>query len=201
MSFELPKLKYSFAELEPAIDAQTVEIHYTKHHQNYVNSLNKALETYPQLQTKTILELLSNLDQLPKEIATVVKNNGGGYYNHNLYWQIMSKNPNTAPKGKLAEKINDTFGGMASLKSQINQTGLLRFGSGWVWLVVNAGKLEVVSTANQDSPISVGKSPILALDVWEHAYYLKYQNRRADYLENWWKVLDWAEVETLYNQL
>lgn len=198
MKFELPKLNYQFSDLEPYIDAQTVEIHYSKHHQAYTTNLNTALESQANLDGKSVEELLKDLDSVPEEIRTTVRNNGGGYYNHNMYWQIMSKNPKTAPEGTLKEAIDKTFGSLDNFKSQFTTAAMTRFGSGWAWLVIDGHNLEIMSTSNQDSPVSVGKKPVLGLDVWEHAYYLKYQNRRKDYIDNWWNVLDWAEVEKFF---
>jgi len=192
--FTLPPLPYDYAALEPYIDAQTMQIHHGKHHQAYVTNLNAALKDYPDLQSKTIEELLRGIQQVPEAIRTAVRNNGGGHYNHTLFWEIMKPGGPPAPSGPLAEAITGTFGSVDALKARVNDAGLKRFGSGWAWLVLSNGKLEVVSTANQDCPLMDGQFPVLGVDVWEHAYYLKYQNRRADYLQAWWNVLNWDEV-------
>ncbi len=194
--FELPKLPYAFDALEPAIDALTVEIHYTKHHATYLKNLNGALEEYHFLFSEKIEDILRDLQQVPEKIRTAVRNNGGGYFNHILYWDVMGPNGGREPKGALAKAINATYGGLAALKQEVEKAGLARFGSGWAWLSLKKdGSLIVHSTPNQDSPLSEGFTPILGVDVWEHAYYLKYQNRRADYLANWWNVVNWEAVE------
>jgi len=199
--FQLPELSYKFDALEPYIDATTVEIHYTKHHAAYLKNLNTALEPYPQFASKSIEELLSDLNQLPAEIRTTVRNNGGGYFNHMLYWDIMGPNKGGAPKGNLAVSIDQTFGSFEDFKKLFEKEGLGRFGSGWAWLSKKAeGGLILHSTPNQDSPLSEGLYPVMGVDVWEHAYYLKYQNRRAEYLSNWWNLVNWEEVERRYNQ-
>ncbi|KAB8140139.1 superoxide dismutase [Chloroflexia bacterium SDU3-3] len=199
MAFELPPLPYDFAALEPHIDAQTMQIHHDRHHATYVNNLNAALEKYPELQAKPIEEILANINDVPSEIRQAVINNGGGHANHTLFWEIMGPNGGGEPTGALADAINSTFGGLAELKAKINDAGVKRFGSGWSWLVKDAsGTLSVISTANQDSPISQGLTPILGVDVWEHAYYLKYQNKRPDYLSAWWNTVNWAKVAELY---
>jgi len=197
MPFTLPNLPYAFDALEPYIDKATMEIHHGKHHAAYVANVNKALESAPELASKSLEELLaSNLALVPESIRTAVRNNGGGHVNHSLFWQIMAPNAGGAPSGKLAEAINGTFGSFDNLKEKLNAAGMGRFGSGWAWLVKDkAGKLDIYSTANQDSPIIEGKVPVLGIDVWEHAYYLKYQNRRAEYLSAWWNVVNWKEVE------
>lgn len=197
--FELPELKYKYTDLEPYIDAQTMEIHYSKHHQGYVNNLNKALENHPELSDKSVEELLQELNSLPEDIQTAVRNNGGGHYNHSLFWNIMSPNPQTQPSDKLLEMINRDFGSIDKLKEEFNNAAAKRFGSGWAWLVQDGGKLEVISTPNQDSPVSQGKNALMSVDVWEHAYYLKYQNKRGDYVSAWWNVLDWEAVENNLN--
>ncbi len=204
MAFELPPLPYPKDALEPHFDAQTMEIHHDKHHAAYVTNVNKALAGKGDLEKKTVEELISNLDAVPADIRGPVRNNGGGHANHSMFWKILGPKAGGAPTGKLAEEINSTFGSFDAFKEKLEAAGLGRFGSGWAWLVVNAGKLEVVSTANQDSPI-MGKAvagvegkPILGVDVWEHAYYLKYQNRRADYLKAFWNVVNWAEVTRYY---
>lgn len=199
MSFELPKLPYEFNALEPHIDARTMEIHYTKHHQGYVNKLNAAIENHPDLGNKTIEELLKDLSSVPEDIRTAVRNNGGGHANHSLFWPVMGPGGGGAPSGELADAINSVFGGFDGFKDQFSQAAAGRFGSGWAWLSIDGGgKLVVTSTPNQDSPISEGLTPILGLDVWEHAYYLNYQNRRADYIEAWWNVVNWEQVAANY---
>lgn len=196
---ELPPLPYAPDALEPHIDAETMNIHHGKHHAAYVNNLNAALEGHPDLQAKSLEDLLRNIDQVPEAIRTAVRNNGGGHANHTLFWSIMSPNGGGEPTGALAEAINQQFGSLDALKEAINKAGATRFGSGWSWLVVKAdGNLAVYSTANQDSPLMQGDTPILGVDVWEHAYYLKYQNRRPDYLQAWWNVVNWDEVGRLY---
>ncbi|HVP21315.1 MAG TPA: superoxide dismutase [Anaerolineaceae bacterium] len=196
MSFELPALTYAYNALEPAIDAMTMEIHYTKHHATYLKNLNTALEKHPELFNSKIEQILMDLSKVPEDIRTAVRNNGGGYYNHIIYWTIMGPNAGGEPIGKLAAAINSTFGNFTAFKQEVEKAGLGRFGSGWAWLSRKAdGSLVVHSTANQDSPLSEGLFPVLGVDVWEHAYYLKYQNRRADYLSNWWSVVNWNEAE------
>jgi len=199
MAFELPPLPYAKDALEPHIDAQTMEIHHDKHHAAYVNNLNKALEGHPELQNKSLEELLRSLDSLPEAIRGAVRNNGGGHSNHTFFWQIMSPNGGGAPTGDLANAINAAFGSFDNFKTQFNAAGAGRFGSGWAWLLVNSdGSVSITSTPNQDTPVSEGKTPILGVDVWEHAYYLKYQNRRPDYLAAWWNVVNWPEVAKRY---
>ncbi|GIL11913.1 MAG: superoxide dismutase [Chloroflexota bacterium] len=198
MAFELPNLPYAFNALEPHIDARTMEIHHGKHHAAYTTNLNKALEKYPDLQSKSIEELLGSLDSIPEDIRTTVRNNGGGYANHNLFWLIMAPNAGGEPTGDLAAAINSAFGSFAAFKEQFSAAAMGRFGSGWAWLVAGAGGLSITSTPNQDTPLMEGKMPILGLDVWEHAYYLNYQNRRADYVAAWWNVVNWAEVARRY---
>ena len=196
MAHQLPPLPYAFNALEPHIDAQTMEIHHDKHHGAYVNNLNAALEKAPELQGKSLDDLLKNLNAVPESIRTAVRNNGGGHWNHSMYWQIMSPKGGGAPSGKLADAINSAFGSFDAFKEQFNAAGGARFGSGWAWLIKDGGKLSIISTPNQDNPIMDGKpAPILGLDVWEHAYYLKYQNRRPDYMKAWWNVVNWPEVE------
>jgi superoxide dismutase, Fe-Mn family len=192
--FSLPKLSYSYDALEPHIDAKTMEIHHTKHHQTYTDKLNAALEKHSGLQDKDIRELLTNLEDLPEDIRTAVRNNGGGYLNHWVFWEIMSPNGGGEPKGELADKIKSDFGSFEEFKKKMADAAIARFGSGWAWLVLDNGKLDVVSTPNQDNPISEGKEPLLGVDVWEHAYYLKYQNRRPEYLDAWWNVVNWPGV-------
>jgi Fe-Mn family superoxide dismutase len=195
---ELPKLPYAFDALEPHIDAKTMEIHHGKHHQAYVNNLNAALDKHPELKEKKLEDLLRGIDQVPEDIRTAVRNNGGGHHNHSLFWTIIGPNAGGAPGGDLASAIDKAFGSFDALKEKVNDGGAKRFGSGWSWLVVHGGKLEAYSTANQDSPLMEGKTPILGVDVWEHAYYLKYQNRRPDYLAAWWNVVNWNEVARRY---
>ena len=195
MAHTLPPLPYPTNALEPHIDAQTMEIHHGKHHNAYVTNLNAALEKAPELADKPLDELLKDLNSVPEAIRTAVRNNGGGHYNHSQFWQTMGPNAGGAPTGKLADAINSAFGDFEKFKEQFQAAGVGRFGSGWVWLVNDGGKLSITSTPNQDNPIMDGKpAPILGNDVWEHAYYLKYQNRRPDYLAAWWNVVNWAEV-------
>jgi len=194
MAHELPKLPYAPAALEPHIDAQTMEIHHGKHHAAYVNNLNAALEKHADLAGKSADDLIKNLSAVPEAIRTAVRNNGGGHVNHTMFWQIMGPGKGGAPSGAIAEAINGAFGSFDAFKDQMNKGGAGRFGSGWVWLVDSGGKLAVESTANQDNPMMEGKKPIFGIDVWEHAYYLKYQNRRPDYLAAWWNVIDWSAV-------
>ena len=195
MPFTLPPLPYPTNALEPSIDAQTMEIHHDKHHAAYVNNLNTALEKAPGLQNKSLDDLLKNLNAVPEAVRTAVRNNGGGHWNHSMFWQIMSPNGGGTPSGKLADAINKAFGDFEKFKEQFNAASGARFGSGWAWLINDGGKLSIVSTPNQDNPIMDGKpAPILGLDVWEHAYYLKYQNRRPDYMKAWWNVVNWPEV-------
>lgn len=199
MPFEMVSLPYAFDALEPVIDARTVEIHYTKHHATYLKNCNAAMEKYPNLSHMTIEEILSDLNRIPEDIRTAVRNNGGGFYNHNIYWASMSPNAGGSPTGKLAAAIEATFGGMVELKKEMEKAGLARFGSGYAWLSARKGGiLTVHSTANQDCPLSEGLIPLIVVDVWEHAYYLKYQNRRADYLAAWWDVVNWQEAERRY---
>ncbi len=192
--FKLPDLGYGFDALEPYIDAKTMEIHHDKHHAAYVEKLNAALEKYPDWQSKKIEEILSDIKSVPEEVRTAVRNNGGGHANHNLFWQIMKPGGSKDNHGKLADALKATFGSLDDFKNKMTETAVNRFGSGWAWLVKNGDKLEVYSTANQDSPLMEGKTPILGLDVWEHAYYLKYQNRRPEYIEAWWNVVNWDAV-------
>jgi Fe-Mn family superoxide dismutase len=202
MPFELPTLKYGFEALEPIIDARTLEIHHDKHHATYLKNLNTALEKYPQFFDWTLEKILTNLDQIPEEIRTAVKNNGGGVYNHNLYWAALSPAHDANPIGKLASAIDSTFGSFDSFKADFEKAGLSRFGSGYAWLSVNSvKKLVIHSTANQDCPLQENLQPILVVDVWEHAYYLKYQNRRAEYLSSIWPLLDWQEAEKRFQAI
>jgi Fe-Mn family superoxide dismutase len=202
MAFELPKLPYANDALEPHIDAKTMEIHHDKHHQAYVNNLNKAIEGKPGLEGKSIEELLANnLAAVPEDIRTAVRNNGGGHANHSLFWQTMGSGGGGEPTGKLADDIKSTFGSFDAFKEKLADAGAKRFGSGWAWLIKNkSGELEIISTANQDSPLMEGNTPILGVDVWEHAYYLKYQNRRPDYLKAWWDTVNWPEVSKRYEK-
>ena len=201
MSFTLPPLPYGFDALEPHIDKMTMEIHHDKHHGAYVNNLNKALESAPELQSKSIEDVLMNLSRVPESIRGAVNNNGGGHYNHTMFWSIMGPGGGGEPTGELANAIKAAFGGFASFKEKLVNAGMTRFGSGWAWLVLDKdGKLAVTSTPNQDCPLSAGQQPIMGVDVWEHAYYLKYQNRRADYLAAWWNVVNWNEVAARYEK-
>ncbi|HXG31783.1 MAG TPA: superoxide dismutase [Bryobacteraceae bacterium] len=197
MPFELPPLPYPFDALEPYIDKMTMEIHHGKHHGTYVANLNKALESAPDLAGKTIEELLADgCAIVPENIRTAVRNNGGGHVNHSMFWVIMAPRAGGQPSGKLAEAINSVFGSFDQFKQKFTEAAMGRFGSGWAWLTRDkAGRLDVYSTANQDSPLMEGKFPIMGLDVWEHAYYLKYQNRRAEYVAAWWNVVNWPEIE------
>jgi Fe-Mn family superoxide dismutase len=199
MAFELPALPYATNALEPHIDTRTMEIHHGKHHNAYVTNLNKALEAYPDLQSKTIEQLLTSLDSIPEAIRGAVRNNGGGHYNHTMFWQIMGPGKGGEPTGELAAAINSAFGSFAAFKEKFAAAGVGRFGSGWAWLIADkGGALSITSTPNQDNPISEGKTAILGLDVWEHAYYLNYQNRRPDYIAAWWNVVNWDEVAKRY---
>jgi Fe-Mn family superoxide dismutase len=194
MAFTLPPLPYPADALESAIDKMTMEIHHGKHHKAYVDNLNAALEGQPALLSKPIDQLMRDIAGVPEGIRQKVINNGGGHANHTMFWEIMSPKGGGEPTGPLAEAIKSTFTDFATFKTKIKEAGLARFGSGWSWLVLANGKLQIVSTANQDSPLMSGQTPILGVDVWEHAYYLRYQNRRADYLEAWWKVVNWNEI-------
>jgi Fe-Mn family superoxide dismutase len=199
MAHQLPALPYAHNALEPHIDAQTMEIHHGRHHATYVNNLNAALESYPDLQQKSIEELIGNLDAVPEAIRTAVRNNGGGHANHTLFWEILSPNGGGAPSGALADAINAAFGSFDNFKAEFTKAATTRFGSGWAWLIVDGGKLAITSTPNQDSPLMEGKTPILGLDVWEHAYYLKYQNKRPDYIAAFWNVVNWDEVSKRFD--
>lgn len=192
--YELPALPYAHNALEPHIDAQTMEIHHGRHHATYVNNLNAALEGHDDLASKSVEDLISNMDAIPEAIRTAVRNNGGGHANHTLFWQIMSPNGGGNPTGAIADEINKAFGSFEAFKEEFTKAALARFGSGWAWLVDNNGKLEVMSTPNQDSPLMEGKTPLLGVDVWEHAYYLKYQNKRPDYVNAFFNVINWDEV-------
>jgi Fe-Mn family superoxide dismutase len=200
MPFTLPALPYAPDALEPHIDKMTMEIHHGKHHNAYVTNLNKALESAPDLASKTIEELLANNCAIvPEGIRTAVRNNGGGHINHSMFWQIMGPGKGGSPVGNLASAINSTFGSFETFKEKVNAAGATRFGSGWAWLLKTRSGLEIASTANQDSPLMEGKFPVMGVDVWEHAYYLKYQNRRPDYLAAWWNVVNWKEIEDRFN--
>ncbi|TLS36299.1 superoxide dismutase [Pseudalkalibacillus caeni] len=196
--FELPELPYDYNALEPHIDEETMKIHHDKHHNAYVTKLNGALEGHDDLQSKSLEDLLGNLDAVPENIRTAVRNNGGGHANHTLFWQVMSPNGGGEPGGELAEALNKKFGSFEKFKEEFSGAAASRFGSGWAWLVVKGGELEVTSTPNQDTPVMEGVTPILGLDVWEHAYYLKYQNKRPDYIESFWNVVNWDEVSNRY---
>jgi len=194
MAFTLPALPYDFAALEPSIDARTMEIHHDKHHAGYVNNLNAALEKAPELQSRSLDDLLQNLESVPEAIRTAVRNNAGGHWNHSMFWEIMSPKGGGEPTGKLADAIKKSFGDFAAFKAQFADAAGKRFGSGWAWLVKDGSKLSITSTPNQDTPVMEKKHPILGVDVWEHAYYLKYQNKRPDYVKAWWDVVNWPEV-------
>jgi Fe-Mn family superoxide dismutase len=199
MPHTLPTLPYAFDALEPHIDTQTMQIHHGKHHQAYVNNLNAALDKHAELHQKTLEALLADIGAVPDDIRTAVRNNGGGHHNHSLFWTVMAPKAGGEPGGKLADAIKKTFGAFTTLKEQLAGAAATRFGSGWAWLAVSKAKaLEIFSTANQDSPLMEGKTPILGLDVWEHAYYLKYQNRRPDYVAAWWNLVNWPEVGKRY---
>jgi superoxide dismutase, Fe-Mn family len=199
-NFTLPDLPYAYDALEPHIDKETMNIHHTKHHNTYVTKLNAALEGHDDLANKSIEDILANLDAVPENIRTAVRNNGGGHANHSLFWTLLSANGGGEPTGELADAINSKFGSLDAFKEEFANAGATRFGSGWAWLVVDNGNLAITSTPNQDTPISEGKTPILGLDVWEHAYYLKYQNKRPDYIAAFWNVVDWDKVASLYNE-
>ena len=195
MAHSLPPLPYAFDALEPHIDAKTMEIHHGKHHQAYVNNLNAALEKAPELQNKSLDDLLKNLNSVPEAVRTAVRNNGGGHWNHTMFWQIMAPGAGGNPSGAIGEAITKAFGGFDKFKEQLNAAATSRFGSGWAWLVVErGGGLKIESTPNQDNPLMEGRTAIMGIDVWEHAYYLKYQNRRPDYLTAWWNVANWKEI-------
>ncbi|TKN33434.1 superoxide dismutase [Enterococcus faecium] len=194
MTYTLPDLPYAYDALEPYIDEETMHLHHDKHHNTYVTNLNAAIEKYPELGEKTIEELLSDMDAIPTDIKTAVRNNGGGHANHSFFWEIMAPNAGGEPTGEIKEAINEAFGDFSSFKEEFKKAAAGRFGSGWAWLVMENGKLAITSTANQDSPLMEGKTPILGLDVWEHAYYLKYKNLRPDYIAAFWNVINWDEV-------
>lgn len=199
MKQELPKLNYEYDALEPFIDAKTMEIHYTKHHQAYIDKLNAALEKYPDLQKMSVKDLILNLNKIPEDIRTIVRNNAGGHLNHSFFWPILKKEVKIS--GKIKEAIDKNFINMDEFKKQFSDSALKLFGSGWTWLVINKDKLEIVNTPNQDNPISEGKKPILGIDVWEHAYYLKYQNKRKDYIDAFFNVINWDQIEKNYKEL
>jgi Fe-Mn family superoxide dismutase len=194
MAHTLPPLPYPSEALEPHIDKQTMEIHHGKHHAAYVNNLNAALEKHQDLQSKSVEDLLRNINSVPEAARTAVRNNGGGHANHTMFWQIMGPNAGGPPKGAIADAINSSFGSFDKFKEEFKKAGVGRFGSGWAWLIDSGGKLSIESSANQDSPVMEGKKIVMGLDVWEHAYYLKYQNRRPDYIDAWWNVVNWSEV-------
>ncbi len=199
MTFTLPKLPYAYDALEPQIDARTMEIHHSKHHQAYITNLNAALDKHPELKDKTLLELLSDISALPADIQTAVQNNGGGHANHTLFWETLTPASGQVPTGDLAAAIDATFGSLEELKAQLDTAAKTRFGSGWAWLVLDTDKsLKVLSTANQDSPIMNGQTALVGIDVWEHAYYLNYQNRRPDYIQAWFEIINWSKVEEIF---
>lgn len=202
MPFTLPDLPYPYDALEPHIDKETMNIHHTKHHGGYVTKLNAALEKHPDWAAKSIEDILASLNSVPEDVRTAVRNNGGGHANHALFWPLMSPNAGGEPSGELAQALSNTFGSFANFKDQFTSAAVGRFGSGWAWLVLDgSGKLSIMSTPNQDNPISDGFKPVLGLDVWEHAYYLKYQNRRPDYIAAWWNVVNWNQVAETYMRL
>jgi Fe-Mn family superoxide dismutase len=194
MPFTLPALPYAYDALEPHIDAKTMEIHHTKHHQAYVNNLNAAIEKAPELQSKSLDDLMKSINSLPDAVKGAIRNNGGGHWNHSMFWELMAPKSGGEPTGKLADAIKSAFGDFAKFKEQFAAAAASRFGSGWAWLVSDGGKLSIMSTPNQDNPLMEGKKAILGLDVWEHAYYLKYQNRRPDYVTAWWNTVAWSKV-------
>jgi Fe-Mn family superoxide dismutase len=201
MPFTVPDLTYPYDALEPHIDKETMTLHHDKHHAAYVTNLNAAIEKHPELANKSAYELIGNLNAVPEDIRTAVRNNGGGHVNHTMFWTIMGPRGGGEPKGALGDAIKSTFGDFETFKNQLNDAGLKQFGSGWAWLVLTGdGKLQIVSTPNQDNPMSTGSRPILGNDVWEHAYYLKYQNRRGDYLKAWWNVVNWDAVAERFEQ-
>jgi Fe-Mn family superoxide dismutase len=194
MAHSLPPLPYPSDALEPHIDKQTMEIHHGKHHNAYVTNLNAALDKHPELQSKSLEDLLKGLSSVPEDIRTAVRNNGGGHWNHSMFWQIMGPKAGGEPTGAIADAITSSFGSFDKLKEEVKKAGVGRFGSGWAWVISSGGKLTVESTANQDSPVMDGKKVVFGVDVWEHAYYLKYQNRRPDYIDAWWNVVNWSEI-------
>ena len=201
MAFQLPDLPYGFDALEPHIDTATMQIHHGKHHQTYVNNLNAAIEKAPELGSKSLDDLVRGINSVPESVRTAVRNNGGGHWNHSMFWKWMAPNAGGEPGGEVGRAIKDSFGGFDKFKEQWSAAGAGRFGSGWVWLMNDGGKLSITSTPNQDNPLMEGKSaPILGLDVWEHAYYLRYQNKRPDYITAWWNVVNWEEVESAFSK-
>jgi superoxide dismutase, Fe-Mn family len=201
MAYEVPPLPYDYSALEPYIDTQTMQLHHDKHHAAYVNNLNAAIQSHAQFASLPVEQLIQRLNELPENIRTAVRNNGGGHANHSMFWQIMTPNGGGQPGGDLANAINSTFGSFDQFKAAFNDAGVKRFGSGWTWLILDRnGNLQVTSSANQDSPLMEGNFPIMGNDVWEHAYYLKYQNRRPEYLNAWWNVVNWNEIEKRYQQ-
>jgi Fe-Mn family superoxide dismutase len=200
MAFEVPPLPYPYEALEPHIDAQTMHLHHDKHHQAYVDNFNAAVEKAPELKNKSAEDILRNLNSVPEAVRTAVRNNGGGHVNHSMFWRIMGPNAGGEPTGAIADAIKSTFGDFNAFKEKFNDAGVKQFGSGWAWLVQGNGGLQIISTPNQDSPLSQGLFPIMGNDVWEHAYYLKYQNRRAEYLKAWWNVVNWNEVNARLQQ-
>jgi Fe-Mn family superoxide dismutase len=201
MKYELPEIPYGYDGLEPHIDAKTMEIHHSKHHQGYVNKLNSALEKHPEVSDTPLEDLLANLENVPEDIRTAVRNNGGGHFNHSLFWTILSPQGGGASEGEIGKAIEEKFSGFDKFKEEFATAATGQFGSGWAWLVTDSsGVLEIMSTPNQDTPLAGGKTPILGLDVWEHAYYLKHQNKRADYIETWWDVVNWEEVARRYSE-
>ncbi len=199
MSVQLMPLPYAYDALEPFIDTATMQFHHDKHHAAYVTNLNAALEKHPELASKTLEDLLMDLNSVPEDIRTAVRNHGGGVWNHNMFWDIMAPKAGGEPEGQLAQAIATDFGSFADFKAQFEKAAMGRFGSGWAWLAKKGGKLNIISTANQDNPMSEGMTPLLTLDVWEHSYYLKYQNRRAEYVTAWWNVVNWKAVASRYN--
>jgi len=199
MTYQLPDLPYAYDALEPHIDEETMKLHHDKHHNGYVNKTNAALENHPKLAEKTIEDLIADLDSVPEDIKADIRNQGGGHVNHSLFWTVLSPNGGGEPTGDLAQEIENTFGSFEEFKDAFKTEATGRFGSGWAWLVVNNGKLEITNTLNQDSPLTEGKTPILGIDVWEHAYYLNYQNKRGDYVDAFWNVVNWEEVANRYN--
>ena len=200
MAFELPKLPYDYTALDAVIDEQTMHLHHEKHHGGYVNNLNNALKNHPELASLSLEALLKDLNRVPEAIRTAVRNNGGGHANHSMFWKIMSPKGGGSPSGALGKAIDAQFGGFDAFRAKFNEAGAKRFGSGWAWLVLKGGKLEVTSSANQDNPILEGLYPVMGNDVWAHAYYLRYQNRRAEYLEKWWNIVNWEEVSRRYEE-
>jgi superoxide dismutase, Fe-Mn family len=198
MSFQLMPLPYAYEALEPFIDTATMQFHHDKHHAAYVTNLNAALEKHPELASKTLEALLLDLNAVPDDIRTAVRNHGGGTWNHNMFWEIMAPKAGGEPEGQLAKAITTDFGSFADFKAQFEKAAMGRFGSGWAWLVKKGGKLSIISTANQDNPMSEGMTPLLTLDVWEHSYYLKYQNRRAEYVTAWWNLVNWKAVASRF---